>query len=68
MDRTKIREITDAAYRDGYKGRKYSQADRTDEEENAYYEAYDAGECDRPSLDEAMGVDYQKEMSDPLGW
>lgn len=32
-----------------------------------YADGYDAGSCDRPSMEEAIGIDIRKEQNSPLG-
>ena len=53
----------DAGYDDGYNGRTFSDAWDCE----SYDAGYDAGNCDRPSLEE-LSMDVAKEARDPLSF
>jgi len=50
-------------YKEGRQGAQYLNSRNS----NDYAEGYDAGECDRPTLEE-LTYDFAKEVSDPLGY
>lgn len=56
-------------YRDGIAGKPWPGliGKPPSPEEQAYYRGYDAGECDRPTMDE-LTVDYGMEATDPFGY
>ncbi len=58
------KRLYDYGYRDGRAGRPHNN--EAGELSPAYTDGWCDGDSDRPTLDEAVGVDVEKERVDPL--